>query len=190
MFPLIITLSAFQCSGSVNLRTRARRNIRGGGYKKSAQELSASFSTFLERPLTLALLALEPTSERFFPSEHSLVNCRMEAQINRIRSERSEACVVLLEELIQSNSDLATENEKLCKEREKTSKHQAEALNWIEKRLKEGETPGILRRRARPGAREPRNIGLPTACRVSIGIAHFNHINTDVSTHGNQFFLY
>ena len=93
MLPLIITLSAFQCSGSVNLRTRARRNIRGGGYKKSAQELSASFSTFLERPLTLAL---EPTSERFFPSEHSLVNCRMEAQINRIRSERSEACVTVI----------------------------------------------------------------------------------------------
>ncbi|XP_044168162.1 uncharacterized protein LOC122952187 [Acropora millepora] len=94
----------------------------------------------------------------------------MEGQINRIRSVMPEDCVVLLEELIQSNRDLAAENEKLRQEHEKTSKHQAEALNRIEQRLKEGETPGILRRRARPGARarEARNIAVPAACRRSV----------------------
>ena len=183
----LVSLSVLRVSESQN-QSEAKR--QGGGiYKKSAQKLSTSFSTFLERLLTLAL---EPTSERFFSSEHSLVNCRMEGQINRIRSVMSEDCVVLLEELIQSNRDLAAENEKLRQEHEKTSKHQAEALNRIEQRLKEGETPGILRRRARPGARarEARNIAVPAACRVSIGIAPFNQINTDVSIHGNQFFLY
>ncbi|XP_074632038.1 uncharacterized protein LOC141890454 isoform X1 [Acropora palmata] len=68
------------------------------------------------------------------------------------------------------NSRHRTENEKLRQEHEKTSKHQAEALNRIEQRLKEGETPGILRRRARPGARarEARNIAVPAACRRSV----------------------
>ena len=94
----------------------------------------------------------------------------------------SEDCVVLLEELIKSNRDLAAENEKLRQEHEKTSKHQAEALNRIEQRLKEGETPGILRRRARPGAKEKRNIAVPAACRVSRGIAPFNYVNTAVYT--------
>ena len=37
----------------------------------------------------------------------------MEAQTNRIRSVMSEDCVVLLEELVQSNLDLAAENKKL-----------------------------------------------------------------------------
>ena len=53
--------------------------------------------------MTLALVALEP----------SLVNCRMKAQTNRIRSVMSEDCVVLLEEFVQSNLDLAAENKKL-----------------------------------------------------------------------------
>lgn len=53
----------------------------------------------------------------------------MEKQINRIRSVMFEDCIMLLEELIQSNRDLATENKKLWQEHEKTSKHQAEALN-------------------------------------------------------------
>ena len=104
MLPSIITLRAFQSYGSVNLKTRARRNIREAGiYKRRAQKLSTSFSTFLERLLTLALVALEP----------SLVNCRMKAQTNQIRSVMSEDCVVLLEEFVQSNLDLAAENKKL-----------------------------------------------------------------------------
>lgn len=105
----------------------------------------------------------------------------MEDQISRVRSVMSDDCVVLLEELIRSNRDLAAENERLRQEHEKTSKHQAEALSRIEQRLKEGETPGIpcgIRRNFRRRARDSRNIAVPAACRVSRGIAPFNHINT------------
>ena len=107
----LVILSVLRVSESQN-QSEAKHQ-RGGIYKKRAQKLSISFSTFLEILLTLALVALEPTSERFFSSEHNLVNCRMEAQINPIRSVISEDCVVPLEELIQSNRDLAAENKKL-----------------------------------------------------------------------------
>ena len=52
----------------------------------------------------------------------------------------AEDCVVLLEELIQSNRKLAAENEKLRREHE--AGNQTQVLQRIEQRLNEREAPG------------------------------------------------
>ncbi|KAK2546974.1 hypothetical protein P5673_033264 [Acropora cervicornis] len=93
----------------------------------------------------------------------------MEGQINRIRSVMSEDCVVLLEELIQSNRDLAAENEKLRQEHEKTSKHQAEALNRIEQRLKEGKLQAFSADEQDPGQELEKQGTLPFPLLVERG---------------------
>ena len=117
MFPPIITLWAFQCVSESQNESEVKH--QGAGiYKKARKNY--------QHPFQRSLRDCWPTCARFFPSKHSLVDCRIEAQINRIRSVMSEDCVLVLEELIQSNLDFAAENEKLHQEHEKTSKHQAE----------------------------------------------------------------
>ena len=51
----------------------------------------------------------------------------------------SEDCIVLLEELISSNRDLAEENARLRQEHERASQQHADALKRIERRLDDGE---------------------------------------------------
>ena len=54
----------------------------------------------------------------------------------------AEDCVMLLEELIQSNRKLAAENEKLRWEHEAARRNQTQVLQRIEQRLNEREAPG------------------------------------------------
>ena len=85
-----------------------------------------------------------------------------------IRPDSAEDCLVLLEELIRTNRNLAAENEKLRQEHEKTSKNQAEALQRIEQRLNERETIPRERHRSYRRRRGARNTtAVPAACRVS-----------------------
>ena len=76
----------------------------------------------------------------------------------------AEDCVVLLEELIQSNRKLAAENEKLRREHE--AGNQTQVLQRIEQRLNEGEAPGERHRSRRRAAAH--TIAVPVASRVSI----------------------
>lgn len=100
----------------------------------------------------------------------------MEDQIPAIRggggarSNLSEDCIVLLEELIQSNRNLAAENERLRQEHQLASKQHADVLNRIERRLNEnvalpGERNPHRRRSRRAVTRD--NIIVPSICRVS-----------------------
>ena len=68
----------------------------------------------------------------------------------------AEDCVVLLEELIQSNRKLAAENEKLRREQEAARRNQTQVLQRIEQRLNEREAPAA------------HTIAVPVASRVSI----------------------
>ena len=77
----------------------------------------------------------------------------------------AEDCVVLLEELIQSNRKLAAENEKLRREHEAARRNQTQVLQRIEQRLNEREAPGERRRSRRRAAA---TIAVPAACSVSI----------------------
>ena len=79
----------------------------------------------------------------------------------------AEDCVVLLEELIQSNRKLAAENEKLRRENEAARRNQTQVLQRIEQRLNEREAPGErhIASRRRVAAH---TIAFPVACRVSI----------------------
>ena len=80
----------------------------------------------------------------------------------------SEDCIVLLEELIRSNRDLAEENARLRQEHERASQQHADALKRIERRLDEGEN---VVQRERSHCRRRRvntdNIVVPSSCRVS-----------------------
>ena len=78
----------------------------------------------------------------------------------------AEDCVVLLEELIQSNRKLAAENEKLRREHEAARRNQAQVLQRIEQRLNEREAPGQRHRSKRRAAAN--TIAVPAACRVII----------------------
>ena len=78
----------------------------------------------------------------------------------------AEDCVVLLEELIQSNRKLAAENEKLRWEHEAARRNQTQVLQRIEQRLNEREAPGERHRSRRRAAAH--TIAFPVACRVSI----------------------
>ena len=95
----------------------------------------------------------------------------MEDQIPAIRgdgarSNLSEDCIVLLEELIQSKSNLAEENERLRQEHQLASKQHADVLNRIERRLQENVTPPGVRNQDRQRAATD-NIIIPSTCRVS-----------------------
>ena len=78
----------------------------------------------------------------------------------------AEDCVMLLEELIQSNRKLAAENEKLRWEHEAARRNQTQVLQRIEQRLNEREAPGERHRSRRRAAAH--TIAFPVACRVSI----------------------
>ena len=78
----------------------------------------------------------------------------------------AEDCVVLLEELIQSNRKLAAENEKLRREHEAARRNQAQVLQRIEQRLNEREAPSQRHRSRRRAAAN--TIAVPAACRVII----------------------
>ena len=84
----------------------------------------------------------------------------------------AEDCVVLLEELIQSNRNLVAENQKLREEHDQANKKQAEVLQRIEERLNQRHADQrIPRGRSNPSRRrsnKARNTSVPTACRVSI----------------------
>ena len=78
----------------------------------------------------------------------------------------AEDCVVLLEELIQSNRKLTAEIEKLRREHEATRRNQAQVLQRIEQRLNEREAPSQRHRSRRRAAAN--TIAVPAACRVII----------------------
>lgn len=84
----------------------------------------------------------------------------------------SDDCIVLLEELIKSNRELADENERLRTEHEKASKAQTEVLKRIEQRLNEKEREGreaIPRGGHRYRKRARKTVtAVPAACRVSV----------------------
>ena len=81
------------------------------------------------------------------------------------KSNMSEECIVLLEELIRSNRALASENEKLRQQQECSNKSNLEALQRIENRLETGDNGAKVRRRQNRQKR--RTIVVPPACRVS-----------------------
>ncbi|XP_015764349.1 PREDICTED: uncharacterized protein LOC107343295 [Acropora digitifera] len=113
------------------------------------------------------------------------------------RSDSAEDCLVLLEELIRSNRNLAAENEKLRQDHEKASKNQAEILQRIEERLHDREyVPRGGRHRSSPRRRGARNsVAIPAACRRSLRRMYkvlcrredFNgfYLNEDVSSENN-----
>ncbi|CAH3166055.1 unnamed protein product [Porites lobata] len=78
----------------------------------------------------------------------------------------AEDCVVLLEELIQSNRKLAAENEKLRREHEAARRNQTQVLQRIEQRLNEREAPGERHRSRRRAAAHI--IAFPVACRRTL----------------------
>lgn len=125
-----------------------------------------------------------------------------DAQDNRDLPETrsaSDDCIVLLEELIRSNRELADENERLRTEHEKASKAQTEVLKRIEQRLNEKEREGreaIPRGGHRYRKRARRTVtAVPAACRRSLrkiykvlcGKENFNgfHLDEVVSSENN-----
>lgn len=77
----------------------------------------------------------------------------------------NEECIVQLEELIRSNRALASENEKLRQQQERSNKSNLQALQRIENRLETGDNGAKVRRRQNRQKR--RTIVVPPACRVS-----------------------
>ena len=93
----------------------------------------------------------------------------------------AEDCVMLLEELIQSNRKLAAENEKLRREHEAARRNQTQVLQKIEQRLNVREAPGESERhRSRRRAAAHTYLPyMPVACRVSIKRnVHLNDVKT------------
>lgn len=81
----------------------------------------------------------------------------------------SDDCVVLLEQVLKSNRDLAAENQRLRQEHERSANSQAEVLQRIEQRLQDRERTVPV---GRPRRRDERKIAVPPACRVSNKILH------------------
>ena len=95
------------------------------------------------------------------------------------RPDSTEDCLVLLEELIRANRNLAAENEKLRQDHEKASKNQAEILQRIEQRLHDREyVPPGGRHRSNPRRKRARNTtAVPAACRISLIVKRSAHLN-------------
>ena len=96
-----------------------------------------------------------------------------------IRPDSAEDCLVLLEELIRANRNLAADNEKLWQDHEKASKNQAEILQRIEQRLHDRENvPRGGRHCSNPQRRSARNTtAVPAASRVSLIVKRNAHLN-------------
>lgn len=87
-----------------------------------------------------------------------------------IRANLSDDCVVLLGQLLNSNRQLAEENQKLREEHERSASRQAEVLQRIERRLQDQENQtavGAGRPNGRSRRAKGRCIAVPPACRVS-----------------------
>ena len=96
-----------------------------------------------------------------------------------IRPDSAEDCLVLLEELIRANRNLAADNEKLWQDHEKASKNQAEILQRSEQRLHDRENvPRGGQHRSNPRRRSARNTtAVPATCRVSLIVKRNAHLN-------------
>ena len=88
---------------------------------------------------------------------------------SNVRANLSDDCLILLEEVIASNRELAEENKKLREEHERNNKTHAEVLQRIEQRLESqgnAEAGNVTRRRFHR-RRQTTRIVVPAACRVS-----------------------